>query len=245
MPVLETGKLLTARGLSGSDLRGKVTLYFFWAHWCSDCRTQKPRARRHRAAVRSERIACRRSDSALWLHQPGTGRQSRDGAGLHHEGPRREGRAPSQGSRSAQRRKLRRIRCQHHPRRWCWWTGTASSDSTIRARCGKPNWPGGLSNCCESGWSGEERRFRESGPRPALGRFPLASRGGRVGGPPDRRPLAMAAGPVHGSTVCSSGSPFSPSFRFSIEILAISRRVSIVALPRCGRIVTFSSPSSG
>lgn len=42
MPVLETGELLTGRGLSGSDLRGKVTLFFFWAHWCSDCRSQKP-----------------------------------------------------------------------------------------------------------------------------------------------------------------------------------------------------------
>ena len=42
MPVLETGELLTSRGLSGSDLRGRVTLFFFWAHWCSDCRFQKP-----------------------------------------------------------------------------------------------------------------------------------------------------------------------------------------------------------
>lgn len=25
-----------------ADLRGKVTVFFFWAHWCSDCRKQRP-----------------------------------------------------------------------------------------------------------------------------------------------------------------------------------------------------------
>lgn len=44
--------------------------------------------------------------------------------------------------------------------------------------------------------------------------------------------LAMASGSSYGWTECSRDSPLSPSFRFSTEIRAISRRVSIVALPR-------------
>ena len=42
MPVLDTGEWLTAQRFSGSDLDDNVTLFFFWAHWCSDCRAQKP-----------------------------------------------------------------------------------------------------------------------------------------------------------------------------------------------------------
>ncbi len=42
MPVLETGQSLGPARLDAADLRGKVALFFFWAHWCSDCREQKP-----------------------------------------------------------------------------------------------------------------------------------------------------------------------------------------------------------
>lgn len=42
MPALDTGQWLTQSRFDASDLRGKVTLFFFWAHWCSDCKEQKP-----------------------------------------------------------------------------------------------------------------------------------------------------------------------------------------------------------
>lgn len=42
MPGLETGRWLNEVRFAPDDLRGKVTLFFFWAHWCSDCRAQKP-----------------------------------------------------------------------------------------------------------------------------------------------------------------------------------------------------------
>lgn len=42
MPQLDTNHWLTDRRFGAADLRGKVTLFFFWAHWCSDCRAQKP-----------------------------------------------------------------------------------------------------------------------------------------------------------------------------------------------------------
>lgn len=42
MPGLDTNHWLTDRRFGTADLRGKVTLFFFWAHWCSDCRAQKP-----------------------------------------------------------------------------------------------------------------------------------------------------------------------------------------------------------
>ena len=40
--MLETGQSLGPARLDAADLRGKVALFFFWAHWCSDCREQKP-----------------------------------------------------------------------------------------------------------------------------------------------------------------------------------------------------------
>ena len=42
MPALDTDHWLNGRRFNTADLRGKVTLFFFWAHWCSDCRAQKP-----------------------------------------------------------------------------------------------------------------------------------------------------------------------------------------------------------
>ena len=67
----------------------------------------------------------------------------------------------------------------------------------------------------------------------------------RIMGARNSRPEARARWLAHGSTVWSSGSPRSPWSRFRTDISAIWRRVSIVALPRCGKIVTFSNPSSG
>ena len=42
MPNLDAGQTLGSVGLDSADLKDKVTLFFFWAHWCSDCREQKP-----------------------------------------------------------------------------------------------------------------------------------------------------------------------------------------------------------
>ncbi len=42
MPALESAKTVGAVPLDAEALRGNVTLFFFWAHWCSDCRAQKP-----------------------------------------------------------------------------------------------------------------------------------------------------------------------------------------------------------
>lgn len=42
MPRVDYSDLLSGRRMSTEDLRGNVTLFFFWAHWCSDCRAQKP-----------------------------------------------------------------------------------------------------------------------------------------------------------------------------------------------------------
>lgn len=42
MPPVDYKDLLSGRSMSADDLRGNVTLFFFWAHWCSDCRAQKP-----------------------------------------------------------------------------------------------------------------------------------------------------------------------------------------------------------
>ena len=42
MPALESGQPLTENPFDADQLRGKVALFYFWAHWCSDCRAQKP-----------------------------------------------------------------------------------------------------------------------------------------------------------------------------------------------------------
>ncbi len=42
MPVLDTGEWLGEARFAAEDLSGKVTLFFFWAHWCEDCEAQKP-----------------------------------------------------------------------------------------------------------------------------------------------------------------------------------------------------------
>lgn len=42
MPQLDTREFLGATRFEPGQLDGKVALFFFWAHWCSDCRAQKP-----------------------------------------------------------------------------------------------------------------------------------------------------------------------------------------------------------
>jgi thiol-disulfide isomerase/thioredoxin len=42
MPELEMSEHLGAKPPSLAELKGNVTLFFFWAHWCSDCKAQKP-----------------------------------------------------------------------------------------------------------------------------------------------------------------------------------------------------------
>ena len=42
MPALDTRQFLGMHRSSLADMEGKVALFFFWAHWCSDCRAQKP-----------------------------------------------------------------------------------------------------------------------------------------------------------------------------------------------------------
>ena len=41
-PALDTSELLGASRQSLADLKGKVVVLFFWAHWCSDCKAQGP-----------------------------------------------------------------------------------------------------------------------------------------------------------------------------------------------------------
>lgn len=42
MPELDTRDWLNSERLEATDLEGQVGLFYFWAHWCSDCRAQKP-----------------------------------------------------------------------------------------------------------------------------------------------------------------------------------------------------------
>ena len=41
-PVLERDHYLGSPPPTPDDLRGKVVLFFFWAHWCPDCKRQEP-----------------------------------------------------------------------------------------------------------------------------------------------------------------------------------------------------------
>ena len=41
-PVLEVDDYLGSPPPTPDDLRGKVVLFFFWAHWCPDCKRQEP-----------------------------------------------------------------------------------------------------------------------------------------------------------------------------------------------------------
>ena len=42
MPALKADDWLGERRFEPEDLVGKVTLFFFWAHWCKDCAEQEP-----------------------------------------------------------------------------------------------------------------------------------------------------------------------------------------------------------
>ena len=41
-PTLETRRFLGKQPPTPQQLKGKVVLYYFWAHWCSDCKIQEP-----------------------------------------------------------------------------------------------------------------------------------------------------------------------------------------------------------
>ncbi len=41
-PALELSESLAPKPLSLTDVKGKVVVLFFWAHWCPDCKTQAP-----------------------------------------------------------------------------------------------------------------------------------------------------------------------------------------------------------
>ncbi len=41
-PVLEVDDYLGLQPPTPDDLKGKVVLFFFWAHWCPDCKRQEP-----------------------------------------------------------------------------------------------------------------------------------------------------------------------------------------------------------
>ncbi len=58
MPELDAAQYLISKPPHPEQLRGSVNLFFFWAHWCSDCKMQKPILERfhERYAVRGLRI---------------------------------------------------------------------------------------------------------------------------------------------------------------------------------------------
>ncbi len=41
-PHLEVDGYLTGPSVTMDDLQGKVVLFYFWAHWCPDCKRQEP-----------------------------------------------------------------------------------------------------------------------------------------------------------------------------------------------------------
>ncbi len=41
-PALDLSESLAPKPLSLNDVKGKVVVLFFWAHWCPDCKTQAP-----------------------------------------------------------------------------------------------------------------------------------------------------------------------------------------------------------
>jgi thiol-disulfide isomerase/thioredoxin len=41
-PALAVDKYIGPKPRTTAELQGKVVLFFFWAHWCSDCKRQKP-----------------------------------------------------------------------------------------------------------------------------------------------------------------------------------------------------------
>lgn len=42
MPALAADDFVAGQRLDAAALKGKVGLFFFWAHWCGDCQQQKP-----------------------------------------------------------------------------------------------------------------------------------------------------------------------------------------------------------
>ena len=42
MPALDASEHVSSAELDPASLKGKVSLFYFWAHWCGDCEEQKP-----------------------------------------------------------------------------------------------------------------------------------------------------------------------------------------------------------
>lgn len=53
-PRLENGIRVGARLPNPDQLKGKVTLVFFWAHWCTECKAQSPVLERVLSKYRSQ-----------------------------------------------------------------------------------------------------------------------------------------------------------------------------------------------